>query len=184
MNEVGTIRDRRKIKEIEREAGKLGVKPYMLVLLGFNTGFRIGDLLPLRVKDIRAEYLERIEQKTGKKQRIKVNPSVRAELMRLTARMDGEELLFPSPQITKRGRPIDYTTAYKWINTAARRAGVEGSIGCHTMRKTFGYHLYYQSGGDVAMIMKRFNHSSEGVTLRYIGVDMDRVSNHTDKMRL
>lgn len=184
MKYVGTIRDKSKIKEITREAARMGIRPYMMVLLGFNTGFRVSDLLPLKVKDVRSDYLVRQEQKTGKQQEVKINPSVKAELMRITARMDEEDLLFPSPVITRHGQPIDYTTAYKWVNTACRRAGVRGSIGCHTMRKTFGYHFYYESGGDVAMLMKRFNHSSESVTLRYIGVEADRQNKITDRMRL
>lgn len=184
MKYVGTIRDKAKIREITREAARMGPMPHMMTLLGFNTGFRVSDLLPLRVRDIRADFLVRQEQKTGKYQEVKLNPSVKAELMRMTARMNEDDLLFPSPQLTKRGQPVDYVTAYRWINKACRRAGVRGSIGCHTMRKTFGYHFYYESGGDVAMLMKRFNHSSESVTLRYIGIEQDRQNKVTDKMRL
>ncbi|SGZ09980.1 Site-specific recombinase phage integrase family-Site-specific recombinase, phage integrase family [Moritella viscosa] len=42
------------------------------------------------------------------------------------------------------------------------------------MRKTRGYHLY-QSTKDIARVMKMLRHSSEGVTLRYIGVTQDDV---------
>lgn len=184
MNEVGTIRDKARIKAVVREAAKMGTGPHLLALLGFNTGLRISDLLQLRVRDVRGEYIIHREQKTRKTTWIEINPSAKLELMQMTARRGEDELLFPSPQIHKRGQPVDYVTAYRWINTASRRAGVEGPVGCHTMRKTFGYHYYYESGGDVAMLMKRFNHSDQSVTLHYIGVTHDKINTIARKMRL
>ncbi len=41
-------------------------------------------------------------------------------------------------------------------------------IGCHTLRKTFG-HFHYKRFKDIVMLMNHFNHSSEKITLRYIG---------------
>ncbi|MCQ9844315.1 site-specific integrase, partial [Staphylococcus aureus] len=45
-------------------------------------------------------------------------------------------------------------------------------IGTHSMRKTFGYH-YYKQTKDVALLMAVFNHSSQYITLRYIGINQD-----------
>jgi len=42
-------------------------------------------------------------------------------------------------------------------------------IGTHSMRKTFGY-WHYQKNQDVRMLMEIFGHSTEEITLRYIGV--------------
>ena len=39
-------------KEHDRERKRGGVSWYMLLLLGFSTGLRIGDLCTLRVKDV------------------------------------------------------------------------------------------------------------------------------------
>lgn len=176
MNTVDTIRDPHVVARVCEEARKLGEQPYMLMRVGFNTGLRISDILKLRVRDIRAEQIRLKEQKTGYAQMIELHPAVRAELMRMTAKKGEDELLFPSPQITKGRKPIGYTTAYGWINKAARRAGLTGPIGCHTMRKAFGYRYYIVSGGDVALLMKRFGHTDQTVTLRYIGVEQDRIN--------
>jgi len=40
------------------------------------------------------------------------------------------------------------------------------------MRKSFGYWAY-KSGHDLAVIQKLLNHSSQKVTLRYIGIEQD-----------
>lgn len=48
------------------------------------------------------------------------------------------------------------------------------SIGTHSMRKTFGYH-HYQQFRDIALLQKIFNHSSQLITLRYIGIDQEQI---------
>lgn len=61
--------------------------------------------------------------------------------------------------------------AYKILREAADYVSLDG-IGTHTLRKTFGYH-FYQQYKDPALLQEIFNHSSEEITLRYIGVNQD-----------
>ena len=42
------------------------------------------------------------------------------------------------------------------------------------MRKTFGYH-HYKQYKDVVILQKIFNHSSQSITLRYIGIEQDDI---------
>lgn len=184
MNTVQPIRSNDVIRQVLRAASDMGKKPYLLMTIGFNTGLRISDILRLRVCDIRAEAITLTEKKTGKRQRIEMNPVALADARRVTAECAENELLFPSPQTGRLGQPIDYTTAYLWVNRACRAAGIKGPVGCHTMRKTFGYHFYKTSGGDVALLMGRFKHANQVETLRYIGVDEERINNVAKKMRL
>ncbi|WP_268818337.1 integrase [Paenibacillus alkaliterrae] len=63
------------------------------------------------------------------------------------------------------------------MNYAAESVEVGEAIGCHSHRKTFGYHAY-KLGTDIVLLQQIFNHSSPSVTLRYIGIlqcDIDRV---------
>ena len=53
-------------------------------------------------------------------------------------------------------------------------AEIQASLGTHSMRKTYGYYLY-QNTKDIARVMKMLRHSSEGVTLRYIGITQDDI---------
>lgn len=71
-----------------------------------------------------------------------------------------------------KNRPIGRSMAYKLIRQIADEFGLD-DIGCHTLRKTFGYLFYHQTNKDIGMLMKFFNHSSEKVTLRYIGIEQD-----------
>jgi|GEM_PF-2594064 len=47
-------------------------------------------------------------------------------------------------------------------------------LGNHSMRKTRGYH-FYKSTNDIARVMWMLRHSSESVTLRYIGITQDEI---------
>ena len=68
--------------------------------------------------------------------------------------------------------PITRQQAYNILSTAGKAFGLD-SIGTHTLRKTFGYHLYKQTN-DAALVMNILNHSDISITLRYIGVNQDR----------
>ena len=69
---------------------------------------------------------------------------------------------------------MERTAAYRIINLACKKIGIEGLIGTHTLRKTFGYH-HYQKFKDVVILQKIFNHSSPFITLRYIGIEQDEI---------
>ena len=80
---------------------------------------------------------------------------------------DDSDVLFPSKQ--GENKPLKRSPAYNILNDAARHVGIKEGIGTHTMRKTFGYFLYKQTG-DIVLLKEIFNHSDISVTLRYIGL--------------
>lgn len=172
---IKPIKDWELMQAVKLHAQEMGEQPYMLILIGLNTGLRIGDILQLHVGDFRdGERLRLFEEKTGKHTDILLHPAVLADVRRMTKKRRDDELLFPSPQARKKGEPISYVTAYRWVKEACRRAGIEKYAGCHTMRKTFGF-MKYQETRNVALLMKRFHHSRQEITLRYIGVDDDEM---------
>jgi len=84
-----------------------------------------------------------------------------------------ERFLFSSRK--GNNRPISRVQAYRIINEACRIAKIKGSIGTHTLRKTFGYWAYKQ-GIDITLLMRIFNHSSPAITLRYIGITQEEIN--------
>lgn len=63
---------------------------------------------------------------------------------------------------------------------ACRRAGMDRFVGCHTLRKTYGYTMYRRHH-DVGQLMEHFNHSSQDVTLRYIGISQQNKDKWADE---
>lgn len=159
----------------------------LLLVVGFNTSFRISDLVRLKVKDVRGQDFVRVTaQKTGKEARIAMNGSVRAAINRLTAGRGANEWLFLSRQRdgkTLGRRAISRQRAYQIINEVCRAAGAKERIGCHTTRKTFGYHFYKQYH-DLVKLQRILGHSSSRDTLVYIGMIDDEVDESLRRFKL
>lgn len=176
MNRVEPIRDGEKLRWIQEDLGRRtdrhNERMFLLFELGIHTGLRISDLVRLRVENVNGSSICTIEQKTRKETRIPLNAVIREIIQDRTRGMDGKALLFPSLQGNGDGTPraITTRTAYNDMQIIARRYGLSGFIGCHTLRKTFGY-WHYQKNKDLELLRQWFNHASQGVTLRYIGMD-------------
>ncbi|MDU0332553.1 site-specific integrase [Paenibacillus sp. 3LSP] len=170
MNFVQPIRDQETIEAIKEYLMQQSHRNYMLFVFGINTGLRIQDILKLKVRDVTGEYLVMTEMKTGKRKIMKITPVLKREIKRYTADMKPDDVLFPSRQGGK-NKPIKRDMAYKIMKKAANEFGLV-DIGTHTLRKTFGYHMY-QKTKDITLVQNMLNHSDKSITMRYIGMDQD-----------
>lgn len=163
-----------------------GVSWYMLLLLGFNTGLRIGDLCKLRVKDVRdRERVRIIAEKTDKMTDIKLQAAVQRAIGAALRGQDAEDWALESRQRGRkdgRNKPISRQRCYAIIKEIAALAGFEEHVGCHTMRKTFAWN-FYQTSGDLAKLQKVLNHSSQEATIHYLGLDQQAVDETIEKMQ-
>jgi len=175
---VEPIRDKEKIKSMYYYLNGKTPKYGLMFKFGLNTGLRISDILPMKTKDIFNEqgvfkdYLVLNEKKTGKEKKIKINNALRKALTDFIPQESrkGEFFLFYNK---KSGSNIKRIQAYKVLKKAACICGIE-NFGTHSMRKTWGYWTYKASKYNIGLIMETFNHSSQNVTLRYIGVNQDQ----------
>ena len=202
MIAVDPIKDRDKIIEFEEVMKFYGEREHMLFLLGIYTGLRISDILKLKVRDVKDKGVMVIrEQKTGKTKTIAINSIVAKQLRTYTIGMDDGDYLIGSRQEKKkvskattfnkktgqkndfRKRDNDILTRQRvWqiLKKAANEVGLD-YIGCHTLRKTFGYHNYNETK-NIGALMKLFNHSREDITLRYIGIEQDSLNTIVNSM--
>lgn len=192
MKLVQPIRDLdtlQKCFEIAREHDahrKTGEVSWELILLvGLNTSLRVSDFTRFKVSDLRGrDYAQMQAKKTGKEARILINPKARKKINKLLAGRRGDDYVFQSRQkdaITHKARPVSRQRVYQIMNTIAKKAGIEERIGCHTLRKTFGYH-YYQTTGDVVSLQRILGHSFQRETLVYIGVVQENIDESMMKM--
>ncbi len=172
MNTVQPIRDKGTVMDIGDYLKERSMRNYVMYMIGIYSGLRIGDILRLRVRDVRgAEVITLTEQKTGKEKRFPVGSELKKVIAAYVRDKKDYEYLIKSTMPGVYNRPITRQQAYKILHEAGSRFGVEG-LGTHSMRKTFGYHFYKQTG-DLGLLMRIFNHSSESVTLAYIGAAQD-----------
>lgn len=195
MKKVEPIRDRELLgrcydiaRKHDQERRKNDVLSWeLLLVVGFNTSLRISDLRALKVKDLRGQKYVRLEaQKTGKDTRILINPEARKEIDRILGTRDGEDWALRSRQRDRySGQPkaIERQRAWQIMNGIARAAGIEDRIGCHTLRKTFGYH-YYKLTGDVVSLQRILGHNNRRDTLVYIGIIQDEIDESLRKFSL
>lgn len=173
-------------KDHDARRVKGGVSWYLLLLLGFNTGLRVGDLCRLRVKDVRdRERVRIIAEKTDKMTDIKLQlPVQKAISAALRGRKPDSYALTSRNRGRKDGRekPISRQRCYSIIKEIAAQAGFEEHVGCHTMRKTFAWN-FYQTSGDLAKLQKVLNHSSQEATIHYLGLDQQAVDETIEKMQ-
>lgn len=181
MNKVEPIRDKNKIKEMKNILKKKSNRNYMLFVLGINTGLRIGDLLRLKVENVKNKsHIIIKEQKTSKNKQFLINENLRKELNKYIEGMADNEYLFQSR--VGKNKPISRFQAYRILSAAGKEAGLD-RIACHSTRKTFGYH-HYKRYKDVALLQKLFNHSSPSITLDYIGITQDIIDDSIEDFNL
>mgnify|MGYP003290397140 CR=1 FL=1 len=175
MEYVEPIREREKIETVKKILKCEGMRNFLLFLIGINSGLRISDILKLKISDVKnKDYIEIIEQKTGKYKKFPITNSFKNYLNEFIFNKSPDEYLFASQRGNK---PITRIQAYRIINHACQKAGITTHIGTHTLRKTFGYH-FYQEKKDVALLQCIFNHSAPSVTLRYIGINQDIIDSN------
>lgn len=159
----------------------------LILLVGLNTSLRVSDFRRFKVSDLRGkDYAQMQAKKTGKEARVLINPAARKDINRLLAGRRPDEYILQSRQkdsVTHKPRPITRQRCYQIINAIAKEAGVEERIGCHTLRKTFGYH-YYKMTGDVVSLQRILGHSFQRETLVYIGVIQEDIDESLMKLNM
>ena len=175
-----TVEPIREIKDIKRIKRNLKDKPRDLLLftLGINNGLRIGDLLKLKVEDVKdlqpGDTFTITEQKTKKANVVMVNKEVRRTLAIYLDELkpNDEDFLFKS-RIGK-NQPLNKS----YINALVKKwtADIKGNYGTHSLRKTFGFIQRKVFGTSFEVICKRFNHSNPSITMRYLGIEDKEVN--------
>ncbi|KOP78146.1 integrase [Lysinibacillus sp. FJAT-14745] len=157
--DVQFIKSKQEINELIEALGmsQNGLRDQLLFKLDVSTGLRCGDLIALKVEQVKGES----------------NFNLMADIADYIETLPTDAVyLFPS---RKGDGHITTTQAYRIIASAGDMIG-NHSIGTHTMRKTLGY-TYYQATKDIATLMEIFNHSSQKTTLRYMGITKEAIEN-------
>lgn len=181
MEMVQPIRNKKHIDGMKRALKNDRDK--LLFIFGINSGLRISDILKLKVGDVRGKLsLTLRETKTGKSKTFRYNQSIKEAVKLYVSDVASDsDYIFQSRKGDN--KPLTRVQAYRILNEAAEKVGITEQIGCHSLRKTAGYWAY-NNGVDITVLMHMFNHSSQSVTLRYIGITQDHVDEALELINL
>ena len=180
------IKDSNVLKEVQDTLlnnFKAGRRNYTVFQVGKATLLRVSDVMGLKQADIfnpdgsikQNAFIH--DRKTGKPNTLYLKP-VQTELLLyrqwlLDHKLDSEWLFpsiqHPEPHITEK-------QFYKIMSKVGDLLGIN-YLGTHTMRKTGAYRVYTQSNYNIGLVMHLLNHSSESMTLAYLGLDQASTEN-------
>ena len=154
-----------------------GRRNYTIFQVGKATLLRVSDVLALRRSEIYEDdgtikknaYIR--DKKTGKPNILYLKP-VKQDLIDyfnwLNEKNIQSEWLFPSSR--DYSRHITEKQFYKVMAKTGDLLGIN-YLGTHSMRKSGAYRVYTQTHYNIGLVMSLLNHSSEAMTLKYLGLD-------------
>lgn len=180
VQKVLPIKDTNLLHEVEDTLlhnFKFGRRNYTIFKLGLVTMLRVSDLLALRRSEIfnndQSIKLNAytVDKKTSKHNILYLKPAI-YDLSQyakwLNDNYPDSKWLFPSSEHPE--NHISIKQYYKIIKHVGDLLNID-YLGTHTMRKTGAYRVYVQSHYDIALVMELLNHSSQKMTLKYLGLD-------------
>ncbi|HBF3900450.1 tyrosine-type recombinase/integrase [Clostridioides difficile] len=166
---------------------------YVIFVLGITTGYRAGDLVKLKVREVK-EALKRqeftiwegkkvnsknIREKNRKPRTVEIRPKVVQILKKYTRNKKDYEYMFPS---RKKDYPyIGVAAISKILKEAGEYFGLY-DITAHSMRKTYAYKIYIDSGKDIVAVKELLGHSSIEETKAYLGLDKELYHHYSESL--
>jgi len=187
------IKDIERVFDIQDYLQYKNERDYVLFTLGISTGYRAGDLVKLRVRDVkealRKGYFLILESKKMntknirkaniKPREVKIISKVERILKNYIKDKQDYEFLFKS----RKGNNNNITVAHvsRLLSEAGDAFGLN-QITAHSMRKTYAYTIYIESDYDVLAVKEMLGHSSIEITKRYLGLDRELYDKYTDRL--
>lgn len=160
-------------------------RDHLLFTFGIYTGYRISDILKLKVRDVKifiedgCVYIK--ENKTKNEREIELHPALQEVLKEYIKNKKDYQYVFESRKSSKGvNRPITREYAGRILKEAAKQFGLR-RINTHTMRKTFGYFLYMQNR-DIMQVKEALGQADISSTKRYIGLTEAMVNENILKL--
>ena len=163
--------------EVKKVSIALGsARDKALFILGIRSGFRISELLSLKVSDVYqfGEILPRVqvERKHMKKKiesrSVPIHEEAKSALLLLILelRLISTDHLFKS----KKGENMPMTRIQAWriLRDAYNLATIGGNVATHSMRKTFAQKVYQAVEGDLVKTQRALGHKSLNSTASYL----------------
>jgi len=152
-----------------------------LFMIGISCGYRISEILSLKVKDVFKDdkalnraYLSKRNTKGKVEGRANIiGPKVQAaiELLVKEEKLTENMPLF----VSRKGGSIGRKQAWTILKNAFKTCGLTGPLGTHALRKTMAKNVYEKSGKDIVATQKSLGHVNLSSTSNYVSATQDAV---------
>lgn len=156
-----------------------GLRDRALLEILYACGARVSEAVGLRTDGLEPSLrVVRLEGKGGKHRVVPLGGRARGALEDWLR--DGRPAVASptraTPQVflSKSGRPLDRTTAWRRLKAAALRAGLDVRVSPHTLRHSFATHLI-EGGADLRSVQEMLGHASVRTTEVYTHLDTEHV---------
>jgi len=133
----------------------------------YETGCRVSELCGLTWRDVQprdaGQAQVTIFGKGDKTRHVLISKRLYRKITRLHADAGNNMPVFPS----KTGKPLDQPAVFRIMQTATKRAGIEGAVSPHWFRHAAASHAL-DNGCPISLVKEQLGHSSLEVTSVYV----------------
>ena len=161
------------------------IREQTLLTLGFCKGYRISELLSLKVSDVSTNGIihshvtvKAANTKTKTGRTVLLNADAQKALRRLVdvigTNANGQSPLFVSRKHDANGnlKAISRQQAHELLKALFAKIGEFGNVSTHTLRKTFAARIYEQTG-KLEIVQIALGHKSINSTISYLAFGND-----------
>lgn len=159
------------LRDAARELGRHGFRDWLLIMMAYRHGLRVGELVDLRWDQVDFKtaklHVNRLKNGDGSVHFIE-GDELRA-LRQLQRDYPGSPFLF----VTERGGPLSERTVHAMVARAGAAAGMKFPVHPHMLRHAKGYALA-SKGEDTRAIQAYLGHKNIQHTVLYTKLDSSR----------
>src|SRR3989344_2862747 len=148
-------------------------KSRLMISLMYACGFRVSEITSLRIADLNFnEKIGYIKQGKGRKDRMFNIPKFLFDELKKQSKEQaekGQKFLFSGPKGKLSSRNLQ-----KIVSKAAKKAGIQKEVHCHTLRHSFATHLL-ENGVDIRKIQELLGHADLSTTQIYTHISTEEL---------
>lgn len=160
------------------------IRDKTMFILGIKTGFRIQELLSIKVDDVMKHGtivdVVRVKRRFTKGKAISrdvaLSQSAKDAIKNLieSESLANDDYLFQSRK--GKNQAIKRCQAWTILDKAFRKAKLQGNLGCHSMRKTFAKTVHAAMSFDLVKTKMALGHRSIMSTITYLPINQEDVN--------
>lgn len=171
------------------------IREKALLTLGFATGYRISELLSLKVADVATNgvihshvTVKASNTKTKQGRTVLLNSDAKKALSALVSWLKAKGMNANAPLFVSRKHVNGYAAisrqqAHKLLKDLFAAIGEFGNVSTHTLRKTFAKTIYDATGGKIELVQIALGHAAITSTVSYLSFNTQSIDDAINRMR-